>query len=135
MPGILFAFLPNLACPACWPAYAGLLSALGLGFLLDTTYMLPLTLVFLVIAVGVLAFRARTRRGYGPFAAGLLAAAIVIAGKFVFESGPAMYVGIAILIASSLWNGWPRGRVDAGVCPACGPPAAEALTPLQTERR
>src|SRR5437867_2381262 len=36
LPSVAFAFLPKLACPACWPAYAGLLSALGLSFLLST---------------------------------------------------------------------------------------------------
>ena len=31
-PAIASALLPKLTCPACWPAYAGLLSTLGLGF-------------------------------------------------------------------------------------------------------
>jgi hypothetical protein len=26
LPAILLALLPKLACPACWPAYVGLLS-------------------------------------------------------------------------------------------------------------
>jgi hypothetical protein len=30
-------------CPACWPAYAGILGSLGLGFLLDSTSLLPVT--------------------------------------------------------------------------------------------
>ena len=29
LPGIALAFLPKIACPACWPAYAGVLSSLG----------------------------------------------------------------------------------------------------------
>jgi hypothetical protein len=33
VPGIGLSLLPKIACPACWPAYAGLLSSLGLGFL------------------------------------------------------------------------------------------------------
>ena len=110
MPGIAFAFLPKLACPACWPAYAGLLSSVGLGFLLDTTYLFPLTAAFLVLAVGALAFRARTRRGYGPFRVGLAAAAVVLVGKFIFESDAAMYGGIGLLVAASVWNAWPKGE-------------------------
>ena len=66
-PGIAFAFLPKFACPACWPAYAGLLSSAGLGFLLNETYLLPLTAAFLMLTVGALAFRARTRRDTVPF--------------------------------------------------------------------
>jgi hypothetical protein len=53
VPGIAFAFLPKIVCPACWPAYAGLLSALGLGFLLDETWLLPLTTAFLGLATAV----------------------------------------------------------------------------------
>ena len=60
------ALLPKLTCPACWPAYAGLLSAMGLGVLATGTWLLPLTLGFLGIALGALAFRARQRRGFGP---------------------------------------------------------------------
>ena len=41
LPGIGLAFLPKIACPACWPAYAGLLSSLGLGFLLDVRWLFP----------------------------------------------------------------------------------------------
>lgn len=118
VPGIAFALLPKLACPACWPAYAGLLSSAGLGFLLDETYLFPLTAAFLLLAVGALAFRARTRRGYGPFMLGLAATIVVLAGKFAFGSNAAIYGGIAVLVAASVWNAWPVRGKDAG-CPAC----------------
>lgn len=118
-PGIAFALLPKFACPACWPAYAGLLSSVGLGFLLDAAYLFPLTAVFLVLAVGALAFRAGTRRGFAPFAAGLAAAIVILVGKFVFESDAAMYGGIALLVATSLWNAWPRRDMNVGSCPRC----------------
>jgi len=119
-PGIAFAFLPKLACPLCWPAYAGLLGLLGLGFLLDDTYLFPLTAVFLVLAACALAFRARSRRGYGPFVLGLAASAIVLAGKFAFNSNAWMYGGIAALVSASVWNAWPVRSKAAG-CSACVP--------------
>lgn len=119
VPGIAFAFLPKLACPACWPAYAGLLSSVGLGFLLDTAYLFPLTAVFLVLAVGALVFRARTRRGYGPSGVGLAAAIVVLVGKFVFDSNTAMYGGIGLLVAASVWNAWPQRKGEVGSCPKC----------------
>jgi hypothetical protein len=117
-PGIAFAFLPEVVCPACWPAYAGLLSALGLGFLLDETWLLPLTTAFLGLAVGVLALRARMRRNYGPFLFGLAASVVVLAGKFAFDSNTATYGGLAALIAAAVWNAWPRRRREAGWEPA-----------------
>lgn len=132
LPGIAFAFLPKIACPACWPAYAGVLSSLGLGFLLNTAYLLPLTLLFLLIAVGALGFRAKNRRGYGPFALGLLAATIVIGGKFLLNSDPAMYGGIALLVGASLWNGWPRMLKAKSGCPSCASPEIAPRKPGST---
>jgi hypothetical protein len=128
LPAIGLALLPKVACPACWPAYAGLLGSLGLGFLLDATTLLLLTAVFLAIAVSALAFRARRRRGFGPFAVGLLAAGVVLVGNFAFESRVAMYGGIASLVAASIWNSWPVKR-KAEPCPTCIP--LDAGQPLE----
>ena len=47
LPALGAALLPALGCPACWPAYAGLLSALGVGFVNYTPLLFPLTVVFL----------------------------------------------------------------------------------------
>ena len=119
LPGIGFAMVPKLACPACWPAYAGILGSLGFGFVNYTTYLLPLTVVFLTIAVVSLGYRARNRRGYKPFVLGFFAAAIVIVGKFIFISDQAMFGGIALLMGASLWNSWPKKRSNTSSCSAC----------------
>lgn len=119
-PGIGATLLPAVACPACWPAYAGFLSSIGIGFFMETTWLIPLTAALLVLAVSALAIRARARRGYGPFGLGAIAAAIVLPGKFLFESDTALYAGIGLLVGASLWNSWPRRRTHE-VCPACAP--------------
>jgi len=108
LPGIGVSALPKLACPVCWPAYAGLLSSLGLGFLMSAGYLLPLTIVFLTIALTALAFRAKNRRGVGPFLVGLIAAVSVLLGKFVWESNVTIYSGVGMLVVASVWNAWPR---------------------------
>ncbi len=123
-PAVVVSFLPTLTCPACWPAYAGLLSALGLGFLWQQTYLLPVTAALLVVALASLAWRASARRGYGPFVLGLLAAAVLLIGKFGFDSTAATYAGAAGLIAASIWNAWPRRPSAKTPCPACEPQAA-----------
>jgi mercuric ion transport protein len=61
LPGIGVALLPKLACPLCWPLYAGIVSSLGLGFLISTAYLLPVTAAFLLFTLGILAFRANRR--------------------------------------------------------------------------
>jgi len=81
---------------------------MGLAFLMKTTYLLPLTAALLIVAVGSLAFRARRRRGYGPFVLGLVPALLLLTGKFLFQSNPAMYVSAGLLFAASIWNAWPR---------------------------
>ena len=122
----LLAFLTRLLCPACWPAYAGLLSSMGLGFLLKTTWLLPLTTVTLMFVVGSLAFRARARWGYGPFILGMLGSGALLAGQFIFSLGTAMSEwdidgGALLLVLASVWNGWPRKRksMETGECPSC----------------
>jgi hypothetical protein len=108
VPGVSVSLLPKLACPLCWPAYAGILSTLGLGFLISTVYLIPLTVVVLSLAVGSLAFRASQRRGLGPFSLGLGAASLLLASKFYFESPFGTYAGVGVLALASFWNAWPR---------------------------
>jgi hypothetical protein len=110
VPGIGAALLPKLACPACWPAYAGFLTSVGLGFLLDTTHLLSVTAVFLAIAVGALAYGAKARLGYKPFLVGVAASVMVLAGKFAIGRDAVMYAGLALLVGASVWNTWPRQR-------------------------
>jgi hypothetical protein len=129
VPGIAFAFLPKIVCPACWPAYAGLLSALGLGFLLCETWLLALTTAFLGLSIGALAFRARMRRNYGPFVFGLAAPVVVLAGEFAFDSKAATYGGLGVLVAASIWNAWPRRRIEAG-CQACVSASSSGISPI-----
>lgn len=119
--GVGVALLPKLTCPVCWPAYAGLLSSLGFGFVNYTTYLLPLTVLFLILVVVSLGYRAKNRRGYKPLILGVIAAIIVIISKFVFVSDLAMYGGIALLMGASFWNSWPKRGTDSGFCLACVP--------------
>ena len=121
VPSIGFSMLPKLACPACWPAYAGLLTSIGLGFLISVKYLLPLTAAFLVLALAAMLFRAKNRRGYGPFVLAIFAASGVLLGKFVWDSRLAVYGAIGLLVIASLWNTWPRREraTDAATPPDC----------------
>jgi mercuric ion transport protein len=107
IPGIGIALLPKLICPLCWPLYAGIVSSVGLGFLIGTAYLAPITGAFMVLTLAVLAFRARQRRRFGPFVLGLAASTSILIGKFPLESKPITYSGIALLVAASVWNAWP----------------------------
>ena len=119
VPAIGMSLLPKVACPACWPAYAGFLGSVGLGFLIDTTYLLPLTGLFLAFAVGALGFHARRRRGLGPLVLGIVASTVVLGGKFGVDSDWAMYAGLTVLVGASVWNSWPIKNI--GACQSCAP--------------
>jgi mercuric ion transport protein len=125
LPAIGLALLPKLTCAACWPAYAGLLSALGIGFFDYTPYLLPLTALFLVLTLAALGYRARDRRGFAPFALGSFGVAVVLIGKFWLDSDAALYAGVSLLIGASLWNAWPK--VARGSCPACVPDDSRSI--------
>ena len=108
LPGIGGALLAKAACPACWTSIAGGLSSLGLAVELRTGTLRLLGGVFLLVALLALAWRASRRRGYGPVALGVAAAGALWVGEHVFPSEPAALTGMALLIAASAWNAWPR---------------------------
>lgn len=107
LPGIGAALLPNLTCPACWPAYAGILSTLGLGFLMNGPYFYLFIGILLSISLFSLVYKAKTRRGYLPLWFGLLSATIIIGGKYYTLSDYIFYSGAFILVIASIWNNIP----------------------------
>jgi mercuric ion transport protein len=100
---ILVALLPK--CPACWSAYAGLSSLLGLSFVVEARYLLPLTAGLLSLAVGALARKAQRSRRYEPCVLGLVASGGVLIGKFGIESALLMYTSVGALAMATLWSG------------------------------
>lgn len=119
LPAALIGLLPATFCPFCIPALGGLLGALGLGTFAGRI-LAPLTLVFLAVALGGLAFQSRRRGDYRPLIAGAAGAVALFAGQFFMESALLKGLGISALVGSSLWNVMPR-RQTAGArdCSAC----------------
>jgi len=128
-PGLGASVLPVGTCPVCWPAYAGLLTTVGLGFLLDTTYLLPVTVVLLGLALSSLAYRANSRHGYGPLAVGIVGASIAFVGKSTFLSDRLLFLGLVFLVGASLWNAWPRRAAPSDSCAMCTLQESEAIQP------
>ena len=120
LPGLGVALLPKVVCPLCWPAYAGLLSAAGLTFLMEDRWLFPISVALLAVALVALGWRADARRGYGPLLLGALAAVAIVAGKFAIASTSAVYTGVTILVVACVWNLWPR-RAAPPNCAACRP--------------
>lgn len=124
-PALGIALLPKLVCPACWPAYAAAVTAMGLTFLLETRYLLPITVIALGLAVLALAWRSSRRHGPGPAALALAGSAAIVAGKFGLDNSVVLTAGTAAFAAAFVWNFWPRHDASGQpACPDCEPGAS-----------
>jgi len=117
-PAIGTALLPKLACPLCFPAYTAVLSALGLKFVDYTPYLLPLTMVFLTLAVVVLIRQARHSGRWSSLILGVGAAAIILFDKLIAEPTWLTNAGIILLIVAVI-SGMRKTDTQAAPCPAC----------------
>ncbi len=118
-PAFGVAALTPFACPACWPALIGFLSSIGIGAAAITPYLLPLTALFLTLALVPLWSGARNRRDYGTLALGAVAGVAVIVGMFIFIYEPLLYGGAALLIFASMRNMQLGKKERDEACPAC----------------
>lgn len=121
---IALALLPK--CPLCIMAHASVVGGAGLGAG-TAAWMRVVAAGAMVLAVALLAWRAGTRRGYGPFALGCVGAVLVLADVFHLHPGAGahahhaaaahshgmLWMGIAVMVSASVWNAWPRRAAPA----------------------
>ncbi len=115
VPALGASLLPGLSCPACWPAYASALSAVGLSFLGENKYLLWLNVAALLVSLVALFRRARTGT-YVPVLIGAVATLLILSGKFLLNSNPATWLGAAGLLAAFVWS---RSKSQPASCSAC----------------
>ena len=113
--------VPAWGCPICLSAFAGTMSALGLGFLATKAILTPLTGLLLGATLISIGFGAGRRRVYGPLVLGAAAAGLLVGSKFWPGEPSIGYVALAALLVACVWN----TRTAAGRS-AQPPPAAKA---------
>ncbi|MGI8423927.1 MAG: MerC domain-containing protein [Chloroflexota bacterium] len=101
--GSLFAAL----CCLGFPALLAILSAVGLGFLVNDAVLIPLLVLFLLVTMWGLYLGKRHHGSWMPLFIGMAGAALSFASIW-FGNGLLAGVGIAGLIAASLLNVWFR---------------------------
>ncbi len=107
---VIMAVLPVGSCPACLPAYAGVLSSLGLSFAFDGVWSSAVLGALLAISLFTLAWKATQRNGYKPLLFGLVGAPLMILGKTNANADIILYAGSGLLILACAWNAWPRKK-------------------------
>lgn len=96
------SFLTLLCCLGFGPLLA-ILSAIGLGFLINDLVLLPILLVFL--ATGAVGLRLSSRKSHGrrmPFYLHVGSAAVVIVFTFVVYFQPAIWLGVVGIFSASI---------------------------------
>ena len=114
-PGFGAAFLAKASCPFCYPAIAGFLSSVGLGFLLKGAYLYAVMVTFLGITLFGLGFKAKKRRGFKPLYLGAFGSLLVLVFHY-FKNDYLFYLGIGILIIASIWNIIPVKEKQCSSC-------------------
>jgi hypothetical protein len=123
-------------CPACLAAHASVLGALGVFGPAGLAWLRTAAALSLAGALGLLAWRAGERRGYGPLLLGIAGAALLLPSLLHPHQAPGAmahvhlmaalpdpgftpvaWAGVALLMAASLWNAWPRADHPAS-CPS-----------------
>lgn len=104
VPAVVLPLLPSATCPVCLAAYAGVLSSLGLGFLLNDQVQRPLILVFLGITVVSVAWAATRYRRFSPLLLVLSGSVAIVAARIVWNVPSLVYLGVAFLVAGAVWN-------------------------------
>ncbi len=116
VPALGFSLVPTLTCPACLPALASVLGAVGLTFIAEPKYLVWLNLTALLIALLVLA---RSERHWisAPLVMAAFGATAVMLGKFIWTTSWIWWAGLGIFTLGSLWSGVKRR--SKSVCINC----------------
>lgn len=96
-------------CPLCIPAIWAIMSAMGLGFLVQESVLKPLLFVFLFLTLGGLYWSYRKQHGrISPLLFGVVAGVALYVGRYIYLGAIInqilMYGGIVAIIAVSFWN-------------------------------
>lgn len=115
------------ACCLGIPVVLSALGAAGLGFLIRDAILFPIFVAFVAVSLWLLYRSARSHRNLAAFWLGVGGALISGAGLFLLVTGLhpatwAIYAGLALLVAGSIWDVIPARKPIACACEA---PAAK----------
>jgi mercuric ion transport protein len=105
LPAVVASSIPILSCPLCWPLYTAILGSMGLGFFNYTPYLLPITLLFFLVALSSIWYQAKKcQSSYRPLYLAIASSVTILIGKFLFVNIWIVVFGLIAFIASVFWN-------------------------------
>jgi mercuric ion transport protein len=104
--GSIFAAL----CCLGFPALLSILSAVGLGFLINDAVLMPLLIVFLLLTLVGLYLGVRHHGSWAAFSIGAISAILTFVSIVIAFNKLVAAIGIAGLIFASILNVWLRMR-------------------------
>lgn len=130
--GILGAGVAAACCLAI-PAVLAALGALGLGFIVHDAYLFPLFVGFVGLSLWFLYGSAQRHGQMSPFWLAVAGGVFGVAGLWLMVTGLfaqpwSVFVGLAVLVAGSVWDYLNGRRASAGN-DAPEVPASESRTP------
>ncbi len=102
--GSLFAAL----CCLGFPALISIISAVGLGLLINDAILVPLLIVFLLVTLVGLYLGIRHHRSWLAFGVGAISAIVIFIAVAVVSNKLLAIIGIGGLIVASIVNVWLR---------------------------
>lgn len=81
--GFVAAVLPVGFCPSCWPVDSGIVSALGLGLLLETEHQHLFIVILLLVSAATLIWANRRRKNHWALCISLTALITIYVGKLI----------------------------------------------------
>ena len=120
VPALAIALAHAGTCPACWPLIGGLVSSLGVTFLAETRYLLPLMIACFAMAIAALGYGAR--HDYRPLIVGVVASCVILIGKFILGVSLVTVAGAGLLVGAYLWSFWLRRPGKASSDQTCCAP-------------
>ena len=130
--GSVGALLAAIAAPCCFPLFAALGTAVGLGALGQYEgIILFIFQGFALLTLVGLALSVRRHHNFAPLIVGTLGCAALAYHFYLSFSLPALYSGLFGLVVASVWNRFARPPSpllqSVVTCPACGQQTEETM--------
>jgi len=113
----LFAVAPK--CPICFLAYFGIFGVAAASTSAYRVWLPPVTGFWLALTIVMLGFQRRGKHRYGPVITGVVAALLLLIGKFMLDSQVMTFAGLVTFLGAAVWNSRLREPISPEVCSQC----------------